>query len=210
MRTLKTLGVAALAVLAIAALAPVAQAEETDAEFTAAEYPVTFSGASGVGASVYSTEAGDAECASSLSGEASEGSQTVEVHPEYSECETFGFVNATVDTNECNYRFHITTATEVGFDATADITCPEDQSIEIDAFTCSTEIPAQTGLASTHLQNVEAGVEVIAAVTGIEYVVTNDGFLCPFAGLGTRYDGEYAIDPENPLLISGSSAIDIG
>lgn len=211
-RNLKALGAAVLAVLAMGALASVAQAEGegTEAEFTAAEYPVTFSGSNSAGTEVFSTEAGDVECASSFSGSASEASQVVEAHPEYSECEAFGFVDATVETNECNYRFELATETETGYDASVDVVCPEGQTIEIDAFTCSAEVPSQNDLTMVDLDNVEGGVSVLAHVNEIEYDVTNDGFLCPFSGTGTNNDGEYNTDPKNPLLITGSSAIDIG
>jgi hypothetical protein len=64
-------------------------------------------GESAAGAEEFITEAGAMECARTISGEFGEKSSTVEAHPEYSECQAFGFLSATVNTEECNYRFHL-------------------------------------------------------------------------------------------------------
>jgi hypothetical protein len=211
-RNFKALGLAVVAVLAMSAVvASAAQAEATTAQFTAATYPTTFEGTNTAGSEVFTTEGGKVECASKFTGSMSAASQTSEAHPTYTGCKAFGFLTATVNTEECNYLFHVTTKTGEGkYQAHADVVCPAGQSIKVSASTCKIEIKGQTGLTTVNFENSSGDLKVLANVGGIAYTVTQDGIGCPFNGTGAKTGGTYVTNESSPLTLVGSSAIDIG
>jgi len=206
-RALKVLGIAAVAALAMSVVASAAQATE----FTASEYPSSFHGSNTSGEEVFSTEAGDVKCDSEFSGEAKEASSSVTAHAEYSECEAFGFVNATVDTEGCDYVFNLPAE---GTTATVDVACGEGESIKITAASCAAEVGAQEDLEHVGFANgtgeTEDEVEVTATATEIAYTVTKDGFLCPFSGTGTKEDGSYTTEGAATKITDDEHSLDVG
>lgn len=187
------------AVLAALLLGAIAPALSGAAEFTAAEYPAT---ATGSGRSeVFATEAGDVTCETvGYHGELAEASPTLSLAPSYADCEAFGFAIAEVDPEGCEYLLHLGEEEGEGqFAASADLVCPEGQSVKIDAFSCSLEVKSQSGLTTVLVANGEADLELTPEIEGIEYVVTNDGFLCPFSGTGTKEDAE--LSSEEPITV---------
>lgn len=209
---LKALGLAVVAVLAMSSVvASAAQGEATEAKFTAATYPTTFEGTNTAGSEVLATEGGKMECAVKVSGTVTEASQTFELHPTYTGCKSFGFLSATVNTEGCNYLYHITTRTGEGkFQAHTDIACPAGQSIKLSSSTCKIEFKGQTGLTTVYFENSSGDLKVLANLGGIAYTVTQDGLGCPFNGTGNKTGGAYVTNESSPLTLTGSSAIDIG
>jgi len=203
---LKTLGLALIAALAIGALASSAQALEFTTE--SEEYPAELHGEGAAGNDVFETEGGPAECASTYSGSLGEASSTVELHPDYSECQAFGFVSATVDTEGCNYLMHLQSEYEENaFETTADIVCGEGESIKITAASCAIEYGPQENLSAFtfHLDIFpKVKLTIKAALNSLEYTVTKDGFLCPFSGTGEREGGELTT---NELVTLGAEPL---
>lgn len=117
-------------------------------------------------------------------GEVSSPSETVTVHPTYSGCEAFGFVEATVSTTGCNYVLSAS-----GF---VEIACSGLSPITITASTCQATVGSQLLLGMSYRNLAGGWLDVEAEVLGITVTKTKDGFLCPFSGTGTavgRYEG---------------------
>jgi hypothetical protein len=182
-RNIKVLGLAVVAVLAMSAV--VANAASA-AQFVASSYPATFTGSNTKGTEKFHTEAGNVECDSHFQGTENEASSTASAHPEYTNCEAFGGLSATVTTTGCNYVFHLTSTTS----ASTDVACGTG-AILVTAGTCKAEIKSQTGLEKVGMAASGGKITVTPSVTKIKYTVTQDGFLCPFNGTGNREDGEY-------------------
>ncbi|HET9396290.1 MAG TPA: hypothetical protein VFO36_09555 [Nitrospiraceae bacterium] len=212
-RNLKVLGLAIAAVLALSAvMASAAMA----AEFTASSYPATITGSNTKGSEVFKTEGGNVECNSHfVSHSQSAASSTLTVTPTYTSCDAFGFLSATVNTEECSYVFHATdTITETEpvhrhyWRHHVDVVCPTGQSIKVTASTCKAEIKSQTGLTTVKTENIAGGsVTVTPDVSGIAYTVTQDGFLCPFGGTGNKTDGKYTGDVTVSRVGGGSVSV---
>ena len=169
-RKFKTLGIAMVAVLAMSAV--VASAASA-ANFTASSYPTAASATSSAGNDDFKTEAGSVECHASFAVAALSGpSETVTVTPTYTGCKAFGFLNATVNMNGCDYTFNV--------NGHVDLNCPAGKVVEIVAGTCKVTIAAQTTLKSVALNNSGFGISAKAGVGSIAYTVTQDGFGCPF------------------------------
>lgn len=207
-RNLKVLGLAIAAVMAMGALSASAASA---ANFTAAEYPVTIH-AEGGGSETFHTLAGDVVCnTSTFSGSATGASETLTVHPEYSDCKVFGILNSTVDTTGCNYIFHTGSGSGDNWTATVSVSCGSGSSIKVTAATCAAEIKSTGQLSSVDLiNNTGAGdVEVNPTVGGIPYTVTKDGLGCGFGKVGEeRSDGTYTATKN--ITVTGTSAIDVG
>jgi hypothetical protein len=198
-RKFRALGLALLAVTAFAALS--AQAAQAVPQFTAAKYPATID-ATGTGiGEKFVTEAGNVECETShFTGSLAAASSTLTVTPTYTTCKAFGFVNATVNTEECHYTFHATEqVSSHEHRAHVTVSCPAGQSIKITASTCAAEVKGGQSLTTVDLTSTTTptpdDVDVRPTVTGIAYTVTNDGFLCPFSGTGAKTGGKYETGP---------------
>jgi hypothetical protein len=183
-RNLKVLGLAVVAVLALTA---VMASAASAASYTASAYPATATGSNTKGSEVFTTEGGKVECDSHFQGSLSAASSTLTVTPKYTGCEAFGFLEATVSFESCDYLFHATSTSST----TVDVVCPAGQSVKITAGTCKVEIKAQTGLKSVGTTNSGSSVIAKPNVTGIAYTVTQDGFLCPFGGTGNKTGATY-------------------
>jgi Lipase (class 2) len=184
MRVLRILGlgmVSAFLVLAVtAAAAPAAF------QFQAGEYSAEVSGQQ-VGEHVLTVEAGiTLKCkVATVVGELAEAEEELEVTPSYSECVAAGFV-ATVATEGCKYRLDANTND-------ADVVCPAGKAIKITAGTCELQVGSQNGRTSVEYDNSPEALPPTAtakaALTGVVYTKSKDGFLCPLLGTGTKEDG---------------------
>ena len=196
-RNLKVLGLAFGALLALSAM--MASAAVATPEFTASSYPAQVTGSNTKGSEVFTTEGGKVECNSHfVSHSLSAASSTLTVTPTYTNCEAFGFIEATVNTEGCTYLFHVTEHVHQNSPTTTtfwrlhtDVTCEAGKSIKITASTCKVEIKPQNGLTTVAVEPIESNVTVEPNVEGIAYTVTQDGFLCPFGGTGNKTDGKY-------------------
>jgi len=202
LRIFKGVGLALMAVLAIGVFSAGAASA---AEFEAAGEG-TLGGSGGAG-ETFSTEAGDIICSkSTFSGTVKSGKQeSATIHPTYSGCKAFGFPSATVNTEKCNYVFKPSVEVEAGvFDGKVDVSCGTGESIKITSATCSAEVKSQTGLANVETTNKTVSgkmdIDVHLSITGIAYTVTNDGFFCPFSGIGEKSGAKY--DTTSPLTMS--------
>jgi hypothetical protein len=188
---IRNLKVLALAVGALLALTAMMASAATAAQYTASSYPATATGSNTKGSEVFNTEGGKVECDSHFVTHAlGEASSTITATPTYTNCEAFGFLSATVNTEECSYVFHVSGSSPT-FSNTVDVVCPAGQSIKVTASTCKAEIKGQTGLSSVAASNSGSSVLVKPNVSKIAYTVTQDGFLCPFGGTGNKTDGSY-------------------
>lgn len=188
----KFIPVALAAVALVAAFATTAHAST----FTAEKYPATIGGTQ-VGEHVFTIENNlNVKCqGATFHGTLSAASSTAQLHPIYTNCSAFGFLEPTINSAGCDYLFHA--GEEVAADkhaGTVDIVCSAGASIVIKASTCEVSVPAQTGLGSNNVENNTSPKDATAtgSLTGIKYTKTKDGFLCPFAGTGTKTDGGYA------------------
>jgi len=214
-RNLKSLGLALVAVLAMSAV--VASAAQAVPQFTASSYPVTATGSNTKGNETFTTEAGTVQCDSHFLVENTGGNHegipgatsTVTATASYSNCTAFGFLNATVNMEGCDYVFHATEQVAAGvYRHHVDVVCPAGQSIKITAATCKAEVKAQTGLTTVTTTNLETGVTVQPNV-GVSITVTQDGFGCPFSGTGVKtgtYHGDLVVEGQggNHVFVSGS------
>jgi hypothetical protein len=205
-RNLKVMG---LALVAIFAMGAVLASAASASNFHAASYPVTISGSQST-THVFTASGTSVSCEkATFSGSASADSSEVTIHPSYSGCTAFGFVGATVNTEECNYVFHsgnTTNEAEQIYAGTTDVVCPAGQSIKISASTCALEVKSQNGLSAVSYDNNAGGTVTVGAnVENIANTVTKDGFLCPLKGTGNFTDGKYTGDTK----VEGTSAIEV-
>jgi hypothetical protein len=122
-------------------------------------------------------------CHGSYTGTAPAASfNSVTVTPSYKECEAPP-VTATITgfgAGECDYVFHST--------GTLDLVCPAGKEVTVDAATCVTHIPPQTGLGTiTYTTTEVADRKAITFHLNINKMTEThtDGFLCPLEGSGT-------------------------
>ncbi|HEY5815829.1 MAG TPA: hypothetical protein VIS95_05755 [Solirubrobacterales bacterium] len=119
----------------------------------------------GTGIEDFSLNAGTAECTESAYTGTMEVSPASELTltPAFAECDAFGYSNAEVITNGCDYLFHEGAEAEGGsFEGAADIKCPEGKSIEIVAkvrglLKCRATIGTQSGLAGVTYSSSGSG-----------------------------------------------------
>jgi hypothetical protein len=201
-RKFKTIGIAMVAVLALSAV--VASAANA-ANFTASKYPTAGTATSEAGNDDFKTEAGSVECHAHFHVAAlTEPSKTVTVTPTYSGCKAFGFLNATVHMNGCDYIFY----SEGG---RVDLNCPAGSGpIVITAGTCEASIAGQANLTTVDLANSGSGISAQATVTGIKYTVLKDGIACPFSGTGAKTGASYTQNKAVLVSSTNGATIDIG
>jgi hypothetical protein len=216
MRNLKALGLALIAVLAMSAV--VASAAQAVPQFTASVYPATATGANTKGSEAFTLDGTSVLCDShflvetynTTNGTALHApASTVTVTPKYSNCEAFGFLNATVNMEGCDYVFHATEQVSAGvYNHHVDVVCPTGKSIKIEAASCRAEVKPQNGRTTVKTTNSGGAVTVQPNVT-VSTTVTNDGFGCPLAGTGTRnatYHGHVTVSRVGggSISVSGS------
>ncbi len=200
-RKLKTLGAVLLAVFGLTA------STASAANYTASSYPATATGVSALGNSVFTTEAGSAECQTHYEATLSKGSSDLTVKPTVTNCKAFGFLSAEV--TGCTFTFTEPTGTGGSYSANMDITSP----CTIKASTCHATVPVQGPLSHVGITNLATGdVSIQATVSNIKYTVNTDGFLCPFNGTGAKTGATYVhreavtFDAVSPA----SAVIDVG
>lgn len=178
-----------------AALSPVidygedATVTTTQPIFRAEKYPAEFNGGNYINDPfLIGVESGKLDCGTGLKGEQSADSESVTLTPIFEGCSLAG-LNATVSVNGCSYVIHAGEGTS----GTLDIACPSGKAITVSAGNCAMSIPAQTGLSQVDagVANAENVLEFMFDVSSLKYTKTNDGFLCPFNGTGTKEDGTY-------------------
>jgi hypothetical protein len=230
-RNLKVLGVAFAAVLALSAVA--ATAASAEGKVTCTSYPCTLTGTSPLENDVFNTEGGKVECKAAFHSLISEASSSLTVTPTYTECRAFGFVNATVNMNGCDYLF--TTPTKIGShewtsgspspttnpSEVTHVLCPVGKAIEISSGTCKLAIHPQTlagHLIITNTTNTPEklnDIDIQATYENIKYTVVTDGFGCPFSGTGEKSGATYkqtkevTIDAENATT-HAAVEVDVG
>jgi hypothetical protein len=213
---LKALGLALVAMLAMSAVvASAASAQATPTQkFTAMDgtYPEAFHGTNVAGQETFTTEAGTLECASTFSGSIAEPTQAITVTPVYAGCKWFGFLNATIAIEGCNYKFKLTTTltSPHRYQAHVDVVCPAGKSIKITAGTCVVTIGEQLNLTTVDLENRAdtKAVLVRPTVGGINYTVVTDGFGCPYAGTGAKTGATYTL--HSATSVSSTGGVHIG
>lgn len=191
-RALTTMGVSLVA--AFATIAGVASAASAHT-FKATQYPVEVEAKSLNDQGFQITGAVSVCKKAKFIGTATAESETLEVHPTYTECtvELAGTHTATVNTKECNYVFH---AAEPGtYEGTVDIVCKnagEEIEVVVSGITgCTIKIPGgQTGLTSVeYINEAESptSVHVNANVTGIAWSTTSGCGLATSSGTNGEY-----------------------
>jgi len=206
---LKTLGVALFALLALTA---VAASTAGALKYTATSYPATGTGESALGNDTFTTEAGKVECKAHYQGSLVAAQSTLTITPMYTNCKAFGFLEATVSTNGCNYE--LTTPSETATDvysSAVHVRCPS-APILITAATCKLTIGEQSPGGSVVVTNNTAAGDVSAKanVTGINYTVTQDGFGCPFAGTGAKTGATYVQDAAMTVQATNGAKVHLG
>jgi hypothetical protein len=194
-RNLKSLGLALVAVLAMSAV--VASAAQAVPSFTASAYPATATGSNAKGGEAFTLDGSTVQCDSHFQGTLSAAGSTLTVTPKYSNCEAFGFLEATVNTEGCTYVFHATEQVAAGvYNHHVDVVCPAGKSIKITAGTCKAEVTAQNNKTTVKTTNLAGGTVTVQPNVTVSTHVTQDGFGCPLAGLGTRnavYHGDVVV-----------------
>lgn len=183
-RKFKTLGLALVAAFAMSAV--VASAASA-ANFTASSYPASGSGGQTT-QHKFTVQGQTVTCnTASFTGSLTEASETITITPAYGNCTAFGFVNAKVEMNGCDYDFNAGN----GSTGSVVIKCPTESSITIVASTCTVHIPGQTpGTNTVDYKNEAGGVLVTSTVSGVESTVTS-GFLCPLSSKEGDTTGVY-------------------
>jgi hypothetical protein len=167
--------------------------------FEAASYPAALSGSQAPAAKLtLNTEGGKVSCnKATLAGEMSAAATSLALVPSFSECEAFGFTEATVNANGCAFVPRLgATVWGSRYPGTMDVECPAGKAIEVSSFNCALTIPAQSGLGGVVAEGSSATtppqLALTAAISKIKYTKTKDGTFCPFTGTGTKEDGVLA------------------
>lgn len=184
-RNLKALGLALVAIFALGAMA--ASAASADA-LTAESYPVTLTGAhdAGFAADTFITTAGSVKCPdATYHGTIKEASTTITVTPEFNSpkdsCTIGGGIPAIIDTNGCDFLFHIGTGTLTT--GTVDLVCPAGKDLTVTANQntagsltpkCTMHVPPQAvgGITYDNVAGPPKQIRVTIKSAGITYKET--------------------------------------
>ncbi|HET7122190.1 MAG TPA: hypothetical protein VFI17_13180 [Solirubrobacterales bacterium] len=223
-RNVKALGLALIAVFAMSAMvASAAQAENgvLDLRPGAAGTKVKINGAQ-VNKHVFTVTESNVECNVAEFqgiGEYETNATTLSVHPVYTGCTAFGFLNANVNTENCNYEGMANGAgesTEEGKMLTWNtgeikVVCSGTNTININAAgVCEASVGSQTianGLKFTNT-TVEGKMDfdIIANKAPVKTKKNLDGFGCPFKEKGET-TGEYT-GPTTIRCFEGNTPVD--
>lgn len=194
-RKLRPIGLALVAALAIGAIGASA-AQATQFHTKGGVYPATVTGVHLTNQIFkFDVEAGknnELICKkASFSGTLSKASTQLTIHPTYEEC-TFSGINATVNTEKCNYVFN--SGAKINPDeytGTLDIECEPNQFINVVTTTCEIHITPQNGLKEIILIDSTAAGNILTEfnLAAFSYSITKDGAGCPLTGVETRVDG---------------------
>jgi hypothetical protein len=204
-RNLKTLGLALVAVLAMSAMVTSAASAS---QYTGSAYPTTGTASNTTGQETLTTPGGTVQCDSHFEGTLSAASSTATVIPKYTNCVAFGFLNATVAFNGCDYLFHSGASQSGGvYNNKVDLLCSLGSGpVTIKGGTCHVLVPEQHGLSNVKTTNSASSVTAQPNVTNITLNVIGDGFGCPFPGTG-HYLGSYHGDVVLSRVGGGSISV---
>jgi len=207
----KAIGTAVVAVLAVNAV--MASAAVAEGSYTASKYPTTVTGVSALGNSVFTTEGGTAECVTHYEAAVTEPSSQLTTKSLISNCKAFGFVTATVTMGSCDHLF--TTPTNTGtpgqWTVKIHVKCTNPaEPMWIIAANCELTVGEQSPGGHVIITNTAGEVDVQATVTGINYTVIKDGFLCPFAGTGAKTGATYKHQKAVNFKATNGASVDIG
>ncbi len=198
----------ALAVLAVLALGAVgAQGAMADPLFRSDEAH-TFVSGSQQNTHVFEAGTGNkVECEVALFAGTSTSTATGEmtIVTVYDDCTAFGFANAHVEFNSCDYQFTSTT----GNGEDVHLNCGGDDTVEITptifGFSVCTVHVFEGTFEAIDYDNVANGdVQVTAAATGISYEETGSG-----CGVGSGNDGTYTGDTTLAGVDTDNNPVDI-
>lgn len=182
--------------------------EKRHGKFKAGKYPVTVHGTT-TGGEKFVTEAGTVECKQdTYHGTLAAESSTLTLSPVYKTCTAFGFA-ATVESEECTHVLHVNEKVSTdNYRSAWDVSCPAGKSIKTVAGTCKFEVQTQSGrelvdLIDDTTATPKKDITFRPTVTGIAYGVTQDGFGCPFNGVGEKTGAQYTSN-EN-ITLTGQS-----
>jgi hypothetical protein len=211
-RTLKSFLALAFAALAMtSAFAATAQGAN---EFIAGKYPATIHGTGNVGVFKWQAFGGSVECKNTFDGTLTAASTTLKLAFTSTECKAFGFLEATVKPEGCEFLAHSTEKVKTDeYKAHLDFVCPAGKSTKVTAGTCEVEYKEQTGMTTLRLVNDASSTEDITydpEVTGAKYTVTKDGFACPFNGTGEKSDGEITGSESGVTMTAEGTSLWVG
>jgi hypothetical protein len=182
-------------------------------QFQGTSYPLIVKAESAKGVLWMETEAGQVTCATTFQGQLSGSNVELSLAPTYTGCTAFGFAEATVKPEGCVWKLSATeVVAEDEYAAHAELSCPAGQSLKVMAGSCAAEFKPQTGLTTVSLVNDLAAspdrIQFTPLVSGLQYVVTSDGFGCAFNGTGTKNGG--LLTSSQPLTMRGEWAGPVG
>lgn len=190
-RNLKLLGLTVVAMLAIAVVGASAAAA---AEFHSEASSTELEGEQAASFNdKFTVDAGTTECENATYGGTVSGATTTTatVTAAYSGCtSTFG-VSVTVEMNGCEYLFH------TGTENTADVVCPKEKVIVVNAPGCKITVFPQTARKTVVFETVQSvtpkHITVFTELTGVEYEEHNQGFFptCKTNTGGKKKNGTY-------------------
>lgn len=182
--------------------------EKRHGKVKAGKYPVTIHGTTAAGEKLL-TEAGTVECKQdSYHGTLSAESSSLTLTPVWKTCTAFGFA-ATVESEGCAYVLNVSDKPSTdNYQAAWDVSCPAGKSIKTVAATCKFEVKPQVGRVTVDLiddttASPKKDITFRPTVVGISYTVTQDGFGCPFGGVGEKVNAQYSSN-EN-ITLTGQS-----
>jgi hypothetical protein len=205
-RKAKAGGLALLAMFVLGALT--ASTALAVPQYTASSYPATVTGSNTKGAETITFDGTAQLCDSHfVSGSLNAATSTLTITPTYSNCESFGFLNATFNMEGCTYVFHATeqVAADV-YRHHMDVACPTGKSIKVESGTCRWEIKPQTDRTTVETTNLAGGALTLLWNVSLSITVTQDGFGCSLAGTGTR-NGTYHGHVVFARVGSGSASV---
>ncbi|HET7121311.1 MAG TPA: hypothetical protein VFI17_08700 [Solirubrobacterales bacterium] len=198
MKHLRTLGLTAMAVLALTAIVDVSSASaknfhSTNAGKIVSEIKNTHT---------FGLTGSTVNCNTiAFNGNANTNSETMVVHPEYSNCKAFGFLNTTVNTAGCNYRFNANLNT-------FDLEGCTGGGINFGSSGCSVFYPNQTGINGVTYTNTNTApnrtLDIKTASTNLKFNVTSANmFGCPLTEGGKHNNATY--NGDTGVMVEGSA-----
>ena len=202
----KIIGLALLAVFAMSAL--VTSSAWAAVEFKSESEPTVLTGNQETGTSdVFHVMLGNVACSGVTYVGEVEGTSSTDMTlvPSYSGCKAFGFINAPVDTNGCEFTFTAGSEVSGNFEGSLHIYCPANGSIAVTGPGCTITVGPQTPTGGTiTYTNVGAGatseITLDVALTEIHYIEDESGGGCTSAGKTTTdgtYTGKTIVKGEN-------------
>jgi hypothetical protein len=198
MKHLKTLGLAAMAVLALTAMVGVSSASAAEFHGTGG---TALTGVVGENNHVFTIEGSTVTCntiAFNGTAAASGTSVTQTMHPSYSNCTAFGFINAVINTSNCLYEFNANTNTVNLTSCTSPINIVAESGFG----TCKATVGNQNGIngqtfinmgVTNPINNKNEQLSTLTENSSANNIITNvntSNGICPI-NTGTKNTAEY-------------------